>query len=1390
MSAVFISHSSKDDSVAVELRTQLLRRGHSSIFLDFDPEHGIPAGRNWERELYTKLRACRAVIALCSQHFIASRWCFAEVTQARALGKPILPVRLDAAPLWPVLSDVQVIDFSAGPALAYQRIFDGLKTAGLDPTSLFDLEPGRPPYPGLLALEEQDAAVYFGRDEAIQDGLETLNRVLRIDGPRWLLILGASGSGKSSLVRAGLLPRLKRDPDHWLVVEPVRPMRQPFDEVALAFAALFKRVDTPRDWKSIRSALDQGKEEPDPTALFTIANDLRLAAGRREALVLLVVDQFEELLRSKDSAIATRFCRLLRRATEPPGNPFVVICTLRSDFLGELQDHPAMQGASYESLLLGRMGPAEFAQVIEGPARVAGLDLGPGLVQGIVGDTAENDALPLLAFTLRELWTHHADDRVLSLSEYRKLGGLSGSVAAAAAGTYDESTLSGEELRHLRQAFRALVRLSAEGQLAGQAARWADIPSDVHPILERFVQARLLVSQGDGAERTLEVAHEALFRSWTTLREWLEADRRLLIWRKQLHDDLTRWNGAGQDEGSLLRGRRLLEAEAWLADYGKELAGDERAFIQAGVTVRERDRATRERQRHRVLIGLGIACVFFLALAGMAAWQWYQADEQRTVAQERGRLALSRQLASQARALSNQRFDSSLLAALVGYRISESTDARSAVLDALVSQPRVRKLFRDSLPSAAFAATLSPDGAMILTAGCAHYQDNKVTCAKGVVQRWDARTGVQIGQRLTAHDDQISAVAFLSEGRRFATVSALDGTLVMWDSASLQPQPPIKVGGERKAFTAAFSDDGRLLAVGSHDGTVALWDLEQQTRRGSPALIFQNDETTVSSIAFSADGTYLAAGSTGGEVALIDVATGVQAVDVFRAHATWIDGVAIDPTRTRLATAGRDKKVKLWRLDRDRPVSPAVVLADESAVQFQLAWSPDGRVLAAAGEVGVRMWRMPDGQPLAHPVSALGTSIFGLVFDRNSRTLLGNGGQGLALLIDVDAGPNVGHQVETQLVDIQAIDFSGDGQRVALGGCAAREKAPTGYGVLLGPQAYELLPVSCDVGGIEIWELRGPRPSLTSRTTLGTHSISAVRFLSDSRRLRAAIGYENTLVSWDPGSNQPPSIQRLPQTVRGRRTHTFVGSDAATVAVAGCGRFRDDREIDCDEGRLELWDAERGVMTGGPWAVHREKVSAVAVDHSGAWMASGGDTDVIIWDRPRAVPTRPTLRSAMRDGNTGSEAIVSVLAFSADGRWLVGGTERGLVVWDFANRRPSFSISRGWGVSSLAFSRDSRRLAFNGASESGDAVVWDVLARTNAFPPFGPLSTRSDIVSMSPDGAWLVAADRRARVVVWRLSTEEPDVRACQVLGRSFTREDVAQLAAGEVIGELCPSAK
>lgn len=577
MSSIFLSPSSKDNSIAEEVAARLKQWGHRSIFLDFDPEQGIWAGRDWEKELYAQLRECHAVIVICSHASMASRWCFVEITHAKGLGKDVFPIKIDDAKVDPILTGKQVIDATVDWNDAYQRLEKGLLAAGLDPKGMFDWDGTRPPYPGLPAFQEQDAAIFFGRDKEIREGQALLNRLQQFGGPRLTLMLGASGSGKSSLMRAGLLSRLKRD-QRWVVVEPFRPLKAPFDELAMVFSQRFAQVmetkeGTVTDVAHLRERIRWDEQEPKQSidTFLDLIKHLREKAELREAMVLLMIDQCEELLVGGANEEGDQFLAFLRAALDREDSRLMVLATLRSDFLGSFQDHPAMRGLRFKTFPVPQMPVDDFASVIEGPARVAGLELGPSLVEAMISDTKTADALPLLAFTLRDLYEGFGQDKKLTLEEYRgQLGRLEGCIARAAEAVLEAKPLSEKEIADLRNAFLSMVRMNERDQYAKQPVLWDDLPGSIHEVLERFVTKRLLISSGDKTGRMLEVAHEALLRVWPKLAGWIENHHEDLFVLRRAEIDAEEWEQQGYDFRYLWHAARLKALQEIVARRGEK----------------------------------------------------------------------------------------------------------------------------------------------------------------------------------------------------------------------------------------------------------------------------------------------------------------------------------------------------------------------------------------------------------------------------------------------------------------------------------------------------------------------------------------------------------------------------------------------------------------------------------------------------------------------------------------------------------------------------------------------------------------------------------------------------------------------------------------------------
>ena len=441
-----------------------------------------------------------------------------------------------------------------------------------------------------------------------------------------------------------------------------------------------------------------------------MTRELSFSRHQPEATVLICVDQLEELFTLSGSEEADRFLAMLRRTAESAGSQVLILATVRSDFLGAVQTQATFRDVGFTELLVNPMSVASIGEIIEGPAAVANLEFEPGLVQAMLQDTEGEGALPLLAFTLRELWERRTGDR-LTLREYRdELGGLTGSVARAAEGVLSgRPAMSAQEETELHQAFLSLVRINDEGRFTRRPAHWADLAERVHPLLEQFVQARLLVSQQDVGGRMLEVAHEALLTAWGRLATWLNQDRAFLFWRKRLDQALDAWVANDKSREWLLTGALLRETEGQLKEHGEPLSNDEKALIRASIT------ADRRWRNIRNAIAGGVVAVIIFSGA-YALWQAHRANQQHD-------LAVARQLATEARVVfelggeSAGELQRSLLLATASLKFAWTEDGFEAWSKAIELLPPRATVILGPAEGPYAAVTFTRDGNRVAVAG-------------------------------------------------------------------------------------------------------------------------------------------------------------------------------------------------------------------------------------------------------------------------------------------------------------------------------------------------------------------------------------------------------------------------------------------------------------------------------------------------------------------------------------------------------------------------------------------------------------------------------------------------------------------------------------------------
>ena len=672
MSKIFISHSSHDNAKALAVGEWLKENGWNDLFLDIEPAKGLSPGQRWQEALKVAVDRCEAVLFLISPMWRDSNWCLTEFFLAKQLGKRIFGVLIEATPLdslpvemtneWQLANLVdgtvrkpvtvchdplvpkQVVSLSEAGLAGLKR---GLQKAGLDATHFAwppKHDPLRAPYRGLKALEAEDAAIFFGRDAAIVRGLDKL-RLMREQGIEQLfVILGASGAGKSSFLRAGLWPRLKRDDRHFLPLPVVRPARNAItgpQGLASSVQGAFEQLAQKKNRGDLIEAFAQpGGLDGLLRELQTLAHK-QLGSDTAPPTIVLSIDQGEELFnedgREEAERLLTMLGEILTHVEEADHTALaarkrlLAVMAIRSDAYERVQTASALSAVKHNPFNLKPLGREEFKAVIEGPARVV-TDTGGKLVieaeltTQLLEDAIGLDVLPQLAFILEQLYLQYGKDGDLRLDEYHKLGGLKGSIQAAIAAAFQDpgrtpSIPANPEDRDriLRKAFvPLLVTMDQETEKPKRrVAQWDELPSESYPLLERLIDARLLsrdkrANVEQGVERVVvEVSHEALIRHWDQLKEWLDDDRAFLLWQQRLNATIKEWERSRSSADLLLRGLPLAEALEWLKKKPDYFSPDERQFVTASQNWKIRAR----------MVTATVAGLVLLLVGGMT-WLW------------------------------------------------------------------------------------------------------------------------------------------------------------------------------------------------------------------------------------------------------------------------------------------------------------------------------------------------------------------------------------------------------------------------------------------------------------------------------------------------------------------------------------------------------------------------------------------------------------------------------------------------------------------------------------------------------------------------------------------------------------------------------------------------
>ncbi len=1122
---------------------------------------------------------------------------------------------------------------------------------------------GSCPYKGLDYFEEDDANLFFGREKLVEDLVE------RVKDSRTVFITGPSGSGKSSLVRAGLLHSLRdgaiKGSKTWLY-ETMKPSRDPLTELARV-ASSFAQTTNAGDEVLAKAAVDP--------SIFARWCEIALK-NKRDHRAVLFIDQFEELFTQLNPEKAATFINLLDSAATSENGRVILVFAMRSDFISNCATFPRLNAlVNQQFVQIGAMLPDELVSAIAQPALRVGLQIDPDLVAQIINDMqGEPGSLPLMQFALKDLFDIQQEkgrDITLTRVGYLERGGIRKALERHADKTFSDFNMEEQELA--RSIFTGLIEIGRGTTDTRRTAIFDElVPSkakahEIENIVRKLADARLITTDEIAGKDTVTISHEKLIEAWPWLKKLVNENRDVIALQNEITEDAREWDEHNRDSSYLYSGGRLLGAQDKIRNNKVHLSGLSEQFIRAALAKRQRTRITTFGLISAIILALTVAVFVFqsqatqnknladiadqnrlLALENLdkSVKAQQEAEAARVEAENQARVARVGELAAQSVALRESQSVYSLLLGVEAFRLQDTLRTRTVLFDNLNGNSRVVQYFSDQ-PQILEGVAYSPDGRIVASSGfneaiilwdlktgkqlsvlrsdnpapirtVAFSPDGQLLAAgddKNQIVLWDMKTLKTLGEPLSGHTDTIRGIAFSPNGKTLASASA-DHTIRLWNVVDHQPIGEPFTGHSDIVYSVDFNPDGKMLVSGSVDRTVRLWNVETGKQIGDPLT---GHTGYVKSVAFSPDGQLVASGSTDESIILWDVASHKMIGQPLIGHTGEVRCVTFSPDGKTLVSGSADKTIILWDVETRRPATEPLKGHMERVVG--LAFSPDGSKFASVGDDGFTiLWYATPHTPLGERVTKHTDAVTSLAYSPNGKMLASASNDHSIIIWDDQTGQPIGDPITSYDERVTSIAFSPDSKTIVSGFAD---------------------------GMILVWDVNTHTP--IGAPLLGHSGIITSLAYSPDGTVLASGSSDNSIILWDPKTFQPVGNPLVASSA----VRSLAFNSRGDLLAAGYG----------SKGIL-LWDIKSPQPIGEPLGDKTSGGFSLAWTSDDHLLVSGtSENTVILWDT----------KTRQQDGSPllGHTDAVTNVSISWNGHILASGSSDDTVIfWDFASRQP------------------------------------------------------------------------------------------------------------------------